>query len=318
MPYGLAKAVADSDSDGNQGGFVGDNGNITGFSALHDSGTGGNPSLGNFALFPYAYCPGDDIDRCVFPKPTRKQHYVNDSLKATPGYFALTLANQSVNVEMTTTRRTALFRFNFPEPSGGEYSSPLILMDLTDLSDSRQDNASLSVDTGSGRMVGQGRFLPSFGQGSYTAYFCADFKGASLRDSGIFVNSRASSDIHDLKISRGINSGPLPGGGWVRFNKPASGSITARLGLSFMSSEQACNNAEGEIPDYDFDGVHEAAVEKWRSQLSPIKVDSTGVNSSFLVNLYSGIYRAYVNPQNYTGENPLWQSSEPYFDSYYW
>ncbi|KKY18341.1 putative glycoside hydrolase family 92 protein [Phaeomoniella chlamydospora] len=30
-----------------------------------------------------------------------------------------------------------------------------------------------------------------------------------------------------------------------------------------------------------------------------------------------GIYRTFVNPQNYTGENPLWQSSEPYFDSFY-
>lgn len=25
-----------------------------------------------------------------------------------------------------------------------------------------------------------------------------------------------------------------------------------------------------------------------------------------------------VNPQNYTGENPLWTSTEPYFDSFYW
>lgn len=297
---------------------MGDNGNITGFSSLHDSGTGGSPSLGNFALFPYAYCPGDDIDRCVFPKPTRKQHYLNDSLKASPGYFALTLANQSVNAEMTTSMRTSLFRFNFPAAASSEASSPLILMDLTDLSDSRQDNASISVDAKSGRMTGQGRFLPSFGQGSYTAYFCADFSGATLRDSGIFVNSRASSDVHALKISRGINAGPLPGGGWVRFKSPSDSSITARVGLSFISSDQACSNAEAEIPDFDFDGTHTAAVEKWRSQMSPIKVSPAWVDRSFLTNFYSGIYRAYVNPQNYTGENPLWQSSEPYFDSYYW
>jgi putative alpha-1,2-mannosidase len=24
-----------------------------------------------------------------------------------------------------------------------------------------------------------------------------------------------------------------------------------------------------------------------------------------------------VNPQDYTGENPLWESDEPYFDSFY-
>lgn len=42
------------------------------------------------------------------------------------------------------------------------------------------------------------------------------------------------------------------------------------------------------------------------------------MNSSLLTNFYSGIYRTMINPQDYTGENPLWESSEPYFDSFYW
>ena len=38
----MAKAVADVDSESNQGGFTSDaNGNVTGFSTMHDSGTGG-------------------------------------------------------------------------------------------------------------------------------------------------------------------------------------------------------------------------------------------------------------------------------------
>lgn len=40
LPFGMAKAVADSSNDG-QGGFASDGGNITGFSHMHDSGTGG-------------------------------------------------------------------------------------------------------------------------------------------------------------------------------------------------------------------------------------------------------------------------------------
>ena len=40
LPFGMAKAVADSSTDG-QGGFASDGGNITGFSHMHDSGTGG-------------------------------------------------------------------------------------------------------------------------------------------------------------------------------------------------------------------------------------------------------------------------------------
>jgi len=40
LPYGMAKAVADTDSQSNQGGFTTDGANITGFSSMHDSGTG--------------------------------------------------------------------------------------------------------------------------------------------------------------------------------------------------------------------------------------------------------------------------------------
>jgi putative alpha-1,2-mannosidase len=207
LPYGMAKAVADTDSQSNQGGFTLDGSNITGFSSLHDSGTGGNPSLGNFPLFPYVKCKNDDVNGCVYPKKQRKTGYHADSVKASPGYFELTM-NSGIKVDMTVSHHTSLIRFQFPTDSA---SSPLILLDLTDLSDSRQDNGTVSVDASTGRMTGHARFLPSFGSGSYVPYFCVDFQSSSaVRDSGIFVNSRASTDVKHLKISRSINGYPLP------------------------------------------------------------------------------------------------------------
>ncbi|PSN70516.1 hypothetical protein BS50DRAFT_599078 [Corynespora cassiicola Philippines] len=281
---------------------------------MHDSGTGGSPSLGVFAFFPYAACPGDDIDRCIFPKNSRKIPYVADSVKATPGYFGITLSS-GVSADMTTAQHTSLFRFKFPSTSNG--TSPLLLLDLTDLSNSRQDNATITVDAESGRMSGNARFLPSFGSGNWVGYFCADFRGADIRDNGIFANSRASAEVKDLTISRSINGYPLPGGGFVRFiSNPAEG-ILARIGVSLISSEQACRSAESEIPDFDFDSTQAAAESAWRDKLAPITVSTAGVEPSLITNFYSGIYRTMVNPQNYTGENPLWQSSEPYFDSFY-
>ncbi|CZR51712.1 probable alpha-1,2-mannosidase family protein [Phialocephala subalpina] len=317
LPYGMAKAVADTDSGSNQGGFTTDGSNITGFSSMHDSGTGGSPSLGNFALFPYSACPGDDVDGCVYPKKSRKTQFVTSSVKATPGYFGLELAS-GIQVDMTTTQHTSLFRFNFPKMEAvGNASSPLILMDLTDLSDSRQDNGSISVDAETGRMTGNARFLPSFGSGNYIAYFCADFSGSPIRDNGIFVNSRASADVKDLKISRSINGYPLPGGAFVRFESPGDNALLARVGVSLISSDQACSSAEKEIPSFDFEATHTAAETEWRNKISPIVVNRSGVNDSMLKNFYSGIYRTMVNPQDYTGENPLWESDEPYFDSFY-
>jgi putative alpha-1,2-mannosidase len=192
----------------------------------------------------------------------------------------------------------------------------MILLDLTDLSESRQDNASVTVDPDAGRMTGNGRFLPSFGTGNYVLFFCVDFRGSTIRDSGIWVNSRGSDQVEHVKISRGINSGgPLPGGAFVRFT--TDDTVTARAGLSFKSSDQACSIAESEIPTYDFDSVHSAAVDAWRTKLSPITIATRGVNTSLIKNFYSGIYRTMVNPQNYTGFVPVVSSYQIWFDSFY-
>ncbi|RYP70290.1 hypothetical protein DL769_005035 [Monosporascus sp. CRB-8-3] len=319
LPYGLAKAVADTNSPSNQGGFTLDGYPVSGFSVLHDSGTGGSPSLGNFPLFPYSSCPGDDPNRCDFPKKARVNHGTFDeaSVKARPGYFGITLIS-GVEAEMTTTHRAALFRFTFPlTDREGNTSHPLILQDLTDLSDSREDNGTVTVDPLTSRITGSARFRASFSRGYYSAYFCTDFSGPDIRDNGIFVNSRASTSVKTLTVSRGINNYPLPGGAFVRFES-ADTPVLARVGLSFISSEQACRNAEKEIPDYNFGAVEQAAADAWKAKLSPISVSAGGgVEPSLLTNFYSGIYRTMVNPQNYTGENPFWDHGEPYFDSFY-
>lgn len=299
LPYGVAKAVADTNSGSNQGGFTLDGSPVSGFSVLHDSGTGGSPSLGNFPLFPYAKCPGDEIDACKFPKKERVQYgsFSDDSVVSRPGYFGITLSTQ-IKAEMTTTQHTALFRFTFPNSSDGNGSYPLILQDLTDLSDSRQDNATVSVDPQSGRITGSGVFKASFGLGSYTAYFCTDFSGSSIQDSGIFVNSRANASVHNLTITRGINGYPLPGGAFVRFES-AENPVLARVGVSFISSAQACASAEAEIPDYNFDSVSNAASTAWRAKLGAITVSTGGgVDTSLITSFYSGVYRTMVNPQN--------------------
>ncbi|KAJ3561336.1 hypothetical protein NPX13_g8988 [Xylaria arbuscula] len=317
LPYGLAKAVADTNSGSNQGGFTLDGTPILGFSALHDSGTGGEPSLGNFPLFPYAACPGDDINLCLYPKKTRVAYggFNPNTVVARPGFFSVTM-NTGIKAEMTTAQRTALFRFTFPTTTNGTH--PLLFQDLSDLHDSRQDNASVSVDAETGRIKGQALFVSSFSQGQYLSYFCTDFSGSSILDNGIFVNSRASTDVKNLTISRSINGYPLPGGAFVRFESPDD-PVIARVGLSFISSDQACANAEAEIPSFDFDAVDSAATDAWREKLSPIVVSTGGgVDPEQVKNLYSGIYRTMVNPQNYTGENPHWETGEPYFDSFYW
>lgn len=227
---------------------------------------------------------------------------------AKPGYFAIQL-NTSVKAEMTVTNHTALYRFTFPTdgtptkvPANGTTPlSPLILADLADLSGSRTD-AIISVDPRSGRITGNGTFGPSFGIGNYKLYFCTDFQGAQLRNTGIFVNNRAGTDVKSFRTFNDGQQPLLPAGAWVQFHPPANNQIMARVGLSFISSAQACSNAEREIPNYDFESVRSEAEDAWRKKLSTIQIDNTGVDVSLQRTFWSGIYRTLISPQDYTGK----------------
>ncbi len=131
------------------------------------------------------------------------------------------------------------------------------------------------------------------------------------------MNNRAGSEPKSLKIASNGNFPPVPAGAWTQFKAPANNQILVRVGVSFIGVEQACRNAETEIPDFGFDRVRMAAGDVWRRKLSVISVDKTGVSDMLQTVFWSGAYRAMISPQDYTGENPLWQSDEPYYDSYY-
>ena len=316
----MAKSSPDS-TDDNQGGFATDGGAVTGFSHMHDSGTGGSQSLGNFEIFPQAGCPGDDITRCVWTKNDRATNYTEGSVEARPGYFALTL-NTSIRAEMTVSNRTALYRFTFPGADNSSVDnsipdSPLLLMDLTDLPNSRI-NGTARADPSSGRLTGSGAFSPSFGVGSYVLHFCADFRGATVRRTGVFDNNRPSTRNNIIsKVDDGVDESPdiLPAGSWVQFDAPQNNEILARVGISFISVDQACSNAQNEIPNFDFQNIRQSAEDAWREKLSVVTVDATGVSDEMQEIFWSGTYRSMLSPQDYTGENYLWNSSEPYYDS---
>lgn len=223
---------------------------------------------------------------------------------------------------MTVSNHTALYRFIFPaRPTEHNATlSPLILADLIDLPLSRT-NGSIAVEPETGRITGTGTFAPSFGIGTYDLHFCTDFQGAQIRDSGVFMNNRAGSQPKNLSIvPDGTNNPPqiLPAGAWVSFHAPAKDDqILVRVGLSFMSQAQACTNAEKEIPDFDFAAVHATAQQAWTDALGVINVLPGGASTDIQTVFWSGVYRNFISPQDYTGENPLWQSDEPYYDSYY-
>lgn len=235
------------------------------------------------------------------------------SVVTTPGYFSLDL-NSGIRGEMTVSNHTALYRFTFPQTT----TAPMILVDLIDLPNSRS-NGTAAVDPETGRLYGSGTFNPSFGVGTYDLHFCVDFQGGKIHDTGVFVNTRAA---NEPKVVHTVNDGvdsvtSYSAGALTRFEAGTT-QILARVGVSFISVDQACGNAQKEVPTFDFNGLKKTAEDAWTKKLNVVAVDATGVSSDLQTIFWSGIYRAMLSPQDYTGENPLWKSTEPYYDSYYW
>lgn len=234
---------------------------------------------------------------------------------ASPGYFDITLAD-GIRGESTVTEHTALHRFTFPSNTSfyANATKPVITIDITDLAKRKPQNSAISVNLQTGRISGNGTFPPSFGSGSYTLHFCADFQTTSKNSVvGIWENSKPMNGVTEYWFQ---HTGG--GGGYAVFDLPSRADPTlVRVGLSFISTAQACQNAESEIPDFNFEGVKAAAEEKWRQKLQAIEIVPGGADVDSQIVFWSGIYRTMISPQDYTSENPLWNSTEPYFDSFY-
>lgn len=95
--------------------------------------------------------------------------------------------------------------------------------------------------------------------------------------------------------------------------------INIRVGVSFVSADQACENAETEIGLSSFDEIHAAASAQWNDKLSRIELDVARSAPNMTEIFYSSLYRAFLTPNNATGEGTgaFLGTSSPYFDSLY-
>lgn len=66
--------------------------------------------------------------------------------------------------------------------------------------------------------------------------------------------------------------------------------ILVRMGMSFISNDQACSNAQEEIPTFDFDAVSQSSHQQFENILNRIRVDTTDVSNDTLKLFYSSVY----------------------------
>ncbi|KAI0771303.1 glycoside hydrolase family 92 protein [Trametes elegans] len=324
LPHGMVKVGMDTDSPDNHAGYDSNPSfNAVGFSQLHDDGTGGSVPLSVFKIWPFASCGDDnrfevcacDINSRKVLRKTLADGSPDDA--AEPGYFASNLSTD-IRVELTATRRAALHKYTFPSTA----SIPRLVIDVTN--DGQQSNALpvVHIDPDKARVTAGSTFAASFGPGNYRVYTCMDFKGVNFDlgkpvEFGTYLgNSPIRGLVDGIQEYTGYRSelGALLG---FAQNGNGQTEIFARVGMSFISTDQACNNAESEIPTFDFDGTRSAARAEWNELLGRVQVDTDGVDDDTIELFYSSLYRTHISPADYTGENPLWESDEPYYDSFY-
>ncbi|QRW15832.1 glycoside hydrolase family 92 protein [Rhizoctonia solani] len=323
IPHGMIKAGLDTDSPDRHAGYDRNiSYNATGFSQLHDTGTGGvrprphlPPStsliysntiplhrdiLSNFKIWPFVSCKRfGECPTSIAGRKLKRQALKDGSLPdiAEPGYFATTLVS-GVHVELTATRRAALHRYTFPKNS----KQPRILVDITNDGQQSATNPFTVIDPSTGRTKGGASFAASFGAGRYNAYVCVDVKGdgfdTNVTEYGVWQGNSAVQ--HSVQLSQLYLGATNEAGSLVTYTSSTGTNTTllVRVGVSFISAEKACASAEEEIPDFDFARIRSESRAKWND-------------------LLGRIYRTAIVPANYTGDNPHWNSSSPYFDSYY-
>jgi putative alpha-1,2-mannosidase len=95
-----------------------------------------------------------------------------------------------------------------------------------------------------------------------------------------------------------------------------STTINSKVGISWISAAKACTFLDDEIPHWDLNRTVTEAQETWNTEvLSKIEVESS--NTTQLEMFYTAFYHSHLMPSDRTGENPFWQSDEPYYDDFY-
>ncbi len=318
LPFGMAKPGPDyGDNEGNAGWEA--SGALNGFSQLHVSGTGGGPKYGNILVQPMM----GKADPAHSSAPRKDEH-------AEVGYYSVKLGSSGIRAEVTTARRTPVYRFTYP-PTGER----TLLVDVGHLLMRRHESPhrypesqvvySADVQVLSPTEVA-GMQASVMGWNIQTTpmkvyfYLVTDTPAVST---GVWENGKGvqpGTKTASYKMPFTMSTLPRPPapivstGAYLTFAAGET-SVTVKVGMSFVSIEQAKKNAMTEVANFDFDGTRKAVVKAWDEELATVKIEggTPGERQQFA----TGLYHSMLMPVDRTGENPLWQSAAPYYDDFY-
>lgn len=292
VPFGIVQASPDGGTESWHycGGYRYEDAEIKGFSQTHLNGTGGC-ELGDVRILPLG---------CGGLEPTRPGDFSarldKASERAEPGYYAVTLKDPEVRVEISASERAAIYKFTCPKGGGTQ-----LLID-TQWGIVNEGNlakyvleSSLSVE-GRTRVAGWKRTLNwNLRETGFAVEFDRPFKSyrklpkADEKENGErYVFDFDLKDGETLMVKVGLAAG---GGG---------------QGLTALP-QQAKHNLEMEIPEWDFDAVKNAARQKWNEVLGAAVIEGTEEQKK---NWYTSLYHLCIQPNNIAdcGNKPFYSA----------
>ncbi|RUS22779.1 hypothetical protein BC937DRAFT_86986 [Endogone sp. FLAS-F59071] len=348
LPHGIAKVGIDIPHS--QAGYNIE-GNVFGISHMHSSGTGGSNSyqvlnLGEFErLFERQWKSRLNINLLyntfqvisTLPlagpltfDPVKNFNTFRSAERASVNFFGTTLDDWGVDVEFTASRRAAVHRYRVLH---GHHQLH-VLFDVRHVGDRGNFFGGQVEVQGSRRVVGLGHYKDSWSGGlglawgdhaRYTAYFCAETNVDAVEWGTwdyIQVNPNKTQETGNGNLGAYLT---FPISPLARINETV---IENRVGISFISIEQACYNLENEVLHKSFEKVQAEGISEWERALSAIQVHNPigtaqkgyGTEEGRWDQskiFYSSLYRTMLMPVDKTGENARWQSGEPYWDDFY-
>jgi predicted alpha-1,2-mannosidase len=279
-------------------------GNFTGFSMMHESGTGGAPKYGVVSQMP------------ILGNITNPLANLNDT-RASPditsvGYYKASLGS-GIIVELSATGRAGFYQYTFPV---GNQSN--VVVDISHVLPSYRSQE-LSQHYLGGNITASNNHYEGYADydngwnraPDWRIYYCGYFEGAIATVNTFVGQYDNTSKLVDYSAASNTNSTARLG---AVFSFGKATSVSSRVGISFISTAQACDNVNTQIPaGTTLSTLTSNAKQVWNDEVLS-KVTTTESNPSNLQLLYSSMYFMHLMPSNRTGENPLWTSVEPYYD----
>jgi len=289
MPFGMVKLSPDNQELGWKAGYEYEIENIAGFSHIHSWTMAG--ILAMPANGPLKIIPGTEKD----PDRGYRSRFRHETEKAEPGYYAVTLDDYDIRVELTTTTRTGFHRYTFPKND-----SSRIQIDLLTPSEYGYEFDYTHVKKVTNTEI-EG---VSYQQSHRRAYFNEYVLNFVIRFDKPFKSLNGWTKEKITRNADFLSSqfGNKDTGVWVEYETDEGEQIQMQVGISLVSIEQARLNLETELNLYnwDFDRVRADNKKTWNDLLSTIEVEGEEETKK---KFYTNFYRAYAGRTTWSDVN---------------